>query len=63
MPQAFVSRANQFLRARAAATEDFAVQSAPSFWLLAAGDPCPTNELPALQIEALSWSNALGQRE
>lgn len=31
--------------------------------LLAEGDPCPTSELPALQIEALSWSNALGQGE
>ncbi len=29
--------------------------------LLAQGDPCPTSELPTLQIEALSWSNALGQ--
>ncbi|HVY63236.1 MAG TPA: EAL domain-containing protein [Gammaproteobacteria bacterium] len=31
--------------------------------LLAEGDPCPTSELPVLQIEALSWSNALGQSE
>lgn len=28
--------------------------------LLATGDPCETSELPALQIAALSWSNALG---
>jgi c-di-GMP-related signal transduction protein len=31
--------------------------------LLAGGDPCPTSELPALQIEALSWSNGLGKTE
>jgi c-di-GMP-related signal transduction protein len=29
--------------------------------LLAQGAPCTTGELPALQIEALSWSNALGK--
>jgi EAL and modified HD-GYP domain-containing signal transduction protein len=29
--------------------------------LLATADPCSTGELPALQIAALSWSNALGQ--
>ena len=29
--------------------------------LLADGDPCTTAELPRLQIEALSWSNRLGQ--
>jgi EAL and modified HD-GYP domain-containing signal transduction protein len=37
-------------------TDDAGVSS-----LLAAGDPCTTSELPALQIEALSWSNALGK--
>ena len=39
-------------------TDDASVSS-----LLAQGDPCPTSELPALQIEALSWSNALGKAE
>jgi c-di-GMP-related signal transduction protein len=29
--------------------------------LLAAGDPCSTDELPQLQIAALSWSNTLGR--
>ena len=29
--------------------------------LLAEGDPCSTGELPALQIEALSWSTSLGK--
>lgn len=29
--------------------------------LLADGDPCPTAELPQLQIEALSWANAIGE--
>jgi c-di-GMP-related signal transduction protein len=29
--------------------------------LLADGDPCTTDELPLLQIAALSWSNRLGQ--
>ncbi|HUL82882.1 MAG TPA: EAL domain-containing protein [Gammaproteobacteria bacterium] len=29
--------------------------------LLADGDPCTTVDLPKLQIEALSWSNRLGQ--
>ncbi|HUO68204.1 MAG TPA: HDOD domain-containing protein [Gammaproteobacteria bacterium] len=29
--------------------------------LLAEGDPCTTDELPMLQIAALSWSNRLGQ--
>jgi EAL and modified HD-GYP domain-containing signal transduction protein len=29
--------------------------------LLAEGDPCTTEELPQLQITALSWSNRLGQ--
>jgi EAL and modified HD-GYP domain-containing signal transduction protein len=31
--------------------------------LLADGDPCTTVDLPKLQIEALSWSNRLGQSE
>jgi c-di-GMP-related signal transduction protein len=31
--------------------------------LLATGDPCQTGELPQLQIEALTWSNALGRDE
>jgi len=39
-------------------TDDASVSS-----LLAEGDPCPTSELPALQIEALSWSNALGRAD
>jgi c-di-GMP-related signal transduction protein len=39
-------------------TDDASVSS-----LLAEGDPCPTSELPALQIEALSWSNALGKTD
>ena len=29
--------------------------------LLADGDPCTTDDLPLLQIAALSWSNRLGQ--
>ena len=37
-------------------TDDAGVSS-----LLAEGDPCTTSELPALQIEALSWSNSLGK--
>lgn len=39
-------------------TDDAAVAN-----LLAGGDPCSTAELPQLQIAALSWSNALGQRD
>jgi EAL and modified HD-GYP domain-containing signal transduction protein len=39
-------------------TDDAAVSG-----LLADRDPCSTQELPLLQIAALTWSNALGQRE